>query len=151
MGHLMDTSCSFSVSKFGQTGRGMELTTHLHLVSTLKRLHGAIPPNTLVPIVVCTWRNFAIVDVLVKEISRHVTFHSLVQYYKIWLFICLLSFSFGTLLVAQLVEALRYKSESRGFDSRWCHWISFYWHGRTMTLGSTQPLTEMSIRNVSWG
>jgi hypothetical protein len=27
----------------------------------------------------------------------------------------------GTLLVAQLVEALRYKSEGRGFDSRWCH------------------------------
>jgi len=24
--------------------------------------------------------------------------------------------------VAQLVEALRYKSEGRGFDSRWCHW-----------------------------
>jgi len=28
----------------------------------------------------------------------------------------------GTLLVAQLVEALRYKSEDRGFDSQWCHW-----------------------------
>jgi len=28
----------------------------------------------------------------------------------------------GTLLVAQLVEALRYKSEGREFDSRWCHW-----------------------------
>jgi hypothetical protein len=28
----------------------------------------------------------------------------------------------GTLLVAQLVEALRYKPEVRGFDSRWCHW-----------------------------
>ena len=27
----------------------------------------------------------------------------------------------GKLLVAQLVEALRYKSEGRGFDSRWCH------------------------------
>jgi len=30
----------------------------------------------------------------------------------------------------------------------------FYWHnpsGRTMALGSTQPLTEMSTRNVSWG
>jgi hypothetical protein len=27
----------------------------------------------------------------------------------------------GTLLVAQLVEALRYKPEGRGFDSRWCH------------------------------
>jgi hypothetical protein len=26
----------------------------------------------------------------------------------------------GTLMVAQLVEALRYKPESRGFDSRWC-------------------------------
>jgi len=24
--------------------------------------------------------------------------------------------------VAQLVEALRYKPEGRGFDSRWCHW-----------------------------
>jgi hypothetical protein len=32
-------------------------------------------------------------------------------------------FSAGTLLVAQLVEALRYKPEGRGFDSRWCHWI----------------------------
>ena len=55
--------------------------------------------------------------------------------------------------VAQLVEALSYKSEGRGFDSRWCHWI-FHWHnpsGRTMVLGSTQPLTEMSTRNVSWG
>ena len=32
-------------------------------------------------------------------------------------------------------------------------WI-FYWHnpsGRTMTLGLTQPLTEMSTRNISWG
>ena len=29
--------------------------------------------------------------------------------------------SVGT-AVAQLVEALRYKSEGRGFDSRWCHW-----------------------------
>jgi hypothetical protein len=27
-----------------------------------------------------------------------------------------------TLAVAQLVEALRYKPERRGFDSRWCHW-----------------------------
>jgi len=24
--------------------------------------------------------------------------------------------------VLQLVKALRYKSEGRGFDSRWCHW-----------------------------
>jgi hypothetical protein len=24
--------------------------------------------------------------------------------------------------LAQLVEALRYKPERRGFDFRWCHW-----------------------------
>jgi len=48
----------------------------------------------------------------------------------------------GTLLVAQLVEALRYKHEGRGFDSRWCHW-NFHWHNpsrRTVALGSNQPL-----------
>jgi len=28
----------------------------------------------------------------------------------------------GGYAVAQLVEALRYKSEGRGFVSRWCHW-----------------------------
>jgi hypothetical protein len=28
----------------------------------------------------------------------------------------------GTLLVAQLVEALRYKPGGCGIDSRWCHW-----------------------------
>jgi hypothetical protein len=28
----------------------------------------------------------------------------------------------GTLPVAQLVEALRYKPEDRAFDSRWCQW-----------------------------
>jgi hypothetical protein len=27
----------------------------------------------------------------------------------------------GKHAVAQVVEALRYKSEGRGFDSRWCH------------------------------
>ena len=25
-------------------------------------------------------------------------------------------------VVAQLVEAVRYKSEGHGFNSRWCHW-----------------------------
>ena len=56
--------------------------------------------------------------------------------------------------MAQLVEALRYKPEGRGFDYRWCHWnfsIDIILPGRTMALGSTQPLTEMSTRNVSWG
>jgi len=28
----------------------------------------------------------------------------------------------GVHAVTQLVEALRYKPEGRGFNSRWCHW-----------------------------
>ena len=46
--------------------------------------------------------------------------------------------------VAQFVEALRYKPEGRGFDSRCCH------SGRTMALGFNQPLTEMSTGNSPW-
>jgi hypothetical protein len=30
--------------------------------------------------------------------------------------------SYARYAVVQLVEALRYKSEGRGFDSPWCHW-----------------------------
>ena len=41
--------------------------------------------------------------------------------------------------MAQLFEAPRYKPEGCGFDSL------------TMELGSTQPLTEMSTKNISWG
>jgi len=36
--------------------------------------------------------------------------------------ISLSSISFLGQAVAQLVEALRYKPEGRGFDFRWCHW-----------------------------
>ena len=49
--------------------------------------------------------------------------------------------------MAQLVEALHYRSEGRGVDSRMCHNPS----GRIMALGSTQPLTEMSTWGISWG
>jgi hypothetical protein len=48
--------------------------------------------------------------------------------------------------MAQLVEALCYKPEGRRFDCRRCCW-NFYWYnpsGRTIALGSTHPLTEMS-------
>ena len=53
--------------------------------------------------------------------------------------------------VAQLVQALRYKLEGRRFDGVTG---TFQWHnpsGCTMALGLTQPLTEMSTRNISWG
>jgi hypothetical protein len=36
-------------------------------------------------------------------------------------FLCMYQL-FREYAVAQLVEALRYKPEGRGFDSRWCHW-----------------------------
>ena len=55
--------------------------------------------------------------------------------------------------VAHLVEALRYKPEGRGFDSRWGH-LNFSLtqsSGRTMVLGSTQPLTQKSTRDIFWG
>ena len=52
-----------------------------------------------------------------------------------------------------MVEAIRYKPEGCGFDFRWGHYIFRYLNpsGHTMALGSTQPLTEMSIRNIYWG
>jgi thiosulfate reductase cytochrome b subunit len=42
--------------------------------------------------------------------------------------------------------ALRFKSGVRGFDSRWSHWNFSLTSDLTMTLGSTQPLTEVSTR-----
>ena len=55
--------------------------------------------------------------------------------------------------VAKLVEALRYKLEGCGFDSQWCHWNFSLTSssGCTMAPGLTQPLTEMSTRNISCG
>jgi hypothetical protein len=50
-------------------------------------------------------------------------------------------------------EALCSKPEGCRFASWRCHWI-FLWYnpsGCTMALGSTQPLTEMSTRNITWG
>jgi len=52
--------------------------------------------------------------------------------------------------MAQLVGALRYKPESRRFESLWCHWNFSLTYGCTMALGLTQPLTEMSTSNICW-
>ena len=49
--------------------------------------------------------------------------------------------------MAQLVVALSYKPEGRGFHSLCCHWYNP--SSRTMALGSTHPLTEMSTRSIS--
>jgi hypothetical protein len=52
-----------------------------------------------------------------------------------------------------VVEALCYKPEGRRFESqmRWNFFNLPYPSSRTMALGSTQPLTEMSIRNLPGG
>jgi hypothetical protein len=55
--------------------------------------------------------------------------------------------------VSQLVESLRYSRKVAG-SIPVCVIRIFHSHnpsGRTMTLGMTQPLTEMSTRNISWG
>jgi hypothetical protein len=49
-----------------------------------------------------------------------------------------------------VVEALRYKPEGRGIDSLE-FFIDIILPAAPMALGSTQPLTEMSTRNISWG
>ena len=56
--------------------------------------------------------------------------------------------------MAQLSDPLRYKPEGRGFDSQWGHLkfsLTYNPSGRTMTPGSTELLTEMNTRNISWG
>ena len=50
-------------------------------------------------------------------------------------------------------ETLRYKVKGRGFSSQW--WpLNFSWlnpSGCTVVLRSTEPVTVMSTRNISWG
>jgi hypothetical protein len=55
--------------------------------------------------------------------------------------------------VVQLVDVLCYKPEGEGSIPDGVIGI-FHCHnpsGRTMSLGLTQTLTEMSTRNISWG
>ena len=70
--------------------------------------------------------------------------------------------------MAQLVEALCYKPEGRGFDSRWCHWnflltlckwlvdaekTNFFWRGfsrkNTIMNGLVTELIQFNKRGVS--
>jgi hypothetical protein len=68
---------------------------------------------------------------------------------------CTLHFTYACYMwqgLVQLVETLHYKPEGRGSIPDSVIGI-FQWHnpsGRTMALGSTQPLTEMSTRNIYW-
>jgi len=51
-----------------------------------------------------------------------------------------------------VVKVLCYKSEGRWFDH--CHWnfsLTQNPSDRIMALGSTQLLTEMNTRSISWG
>jgi hypothetical protein len=61
---------------------------------------------------------------------------------------CLFYLSEGTRWRSTL-KALNFKPEFGRFDSRWIHWHNS--SDRTKSLGSTQPLAEISTRNDSWG
>ena len=50
--------------------------------------------------------------------------------------------------MVQLNEELRYNSVGREFDSRLCHLHNPT--GRAMAMGLTQPLTDVSNRDIYW-
>jgi len=53
--------------------------------------------------------------------------------------------------VTRMIEALILKPEGRRFDRVIGIFHRHNTSGRTMALRSIQPLTEISIRNISWG
>jgi hypothetical protein len=55
-------------------------------------------------------------DCLIVETCRG-CMNGFIQYTRLLMFVVVHLHA-----VAQLVEALSYKPEGRGFDSRWCHW-----------------------------
>jgi hypothetical protein len=57
----------------------------------------------------------------------------------------------GLLLLLCLVETLRYMSEGRVFNCRWCHWkfsLTYSW-SRIMDLGVDSASNKMCSRNIS--
>jgi hypothetical protein len=76
-------------------------------------------------------------------------FHTLVkQQTKLVLYAAILGH-----VMAQLVEASRYKQEVAGLIPEGVTGI-FHWHnpsGHTMAVELIQPLREKSTRNISWG
>jgi hypothetical protein len=61
---------------------------------------------------------------------------------------------FSLYSVAQLVEALRYKSEGSGFVSRWCHWtfsLTFIYCGPGVDSASNRNEYQEYILGVKGG
>jgi len=96
----------------GCGGRGMKLPSHRHLVPSL-RLSGAVPPPIHdVVFIYAQGQLFFFFNIFIRILFVAFIFFPL---------FCL-SFCLSGHPVAQVVEALRYKPEGRGFNSRWCHW-----------------------------
>jgi hypothetical protein len=60
----------------------------------------------------------------------------------------------GTADGGTVCKVLRYNPEKFASSIPDSVMVIFHWHNRsdrTMALGSTQPLTEMSTRSISWG
>jgi hypothetical protein len=92
-------------------------------------------------------------------VSEYVQSNNMLIYYSLcnvltFLYCPYLFIFFWGNAVALLVQALCYKPEGRGFDSRLGHWIFSNLpnpSSRNMALGLTRPLTEMSSRKISGG
>ena len=77
------------------------------------------------------WRTFRLVVSQNRYSAVQYTYipNALFVFVFLWCIGLLLSILYSPIVserghaVAQLVEALRFKPEGRGFDSRWCQWI----------------------------
>ena len=70
----------------------------------------------------------------------------------VWVCVCVYIYIYMGVVVEQLLRHCTANRKVAGLISIGVIEI-FHWHnpsGHTMALGSTQPLTEMSTRNISW-
>ena len=92
---------------------------------------------------------FALSQYLFSRHSPEISRHTSVPRHTLWEPLLYMKTCIGHAVV-QLVEVLCFMLEGHGFDSRWCHW-NFHWlipSGCAIALGLTQPLTDMSTRNI---
>jgi hypothetical protein len=80
----------------------------------------------------------------------HICIHFLTGRFSSGLFVSIILATSSSIMV----EALYYKPDVHGFDSRWVHWFFFNWHNpssRTIALGLTQKWVPEIFLGVKCG